>query len=133
MITTSRSDGATAASPATLPKLPITLDAKGRVRVSPEQRRKILAEFARSGESAPRFARSLGLKYSTFAAWVARDRRARRAPAAPPMRLLEAVMAPAPTDFSLPVQLPGGARVELQNLNQISLLAALLRALEKPC
>jgi hypothetical protein len=49
------------------------------------------------------------------------------------MRLLEAVIAPAPTDFSLPVQLPGGVRVELQNLNQISLLAALLRALEKPC
>lgn len=133
MITTSRSDGATAASPAPLPKLTITLDAKGRVRVSPEQRRKLLAEFARSGESAPRFARSLGLKYSTFAAWVARDRRAKRVPAAPPMRLLEAVIAPAPTDFSLPVQLPGGARVELQNLNQISLLAALLRALEKPC
>jgi hypothetical protein len=84
-------------------------------------------------ESAPRFARSLGLKYSTFAAWVARDRRAKRVPAAPPMRLLEAVMTPAPTDFPLLVQLPGGARVDLQSLNQIPLLIALMGALEKPC
>lgn len=133
MTATSRSDGAAATSPAALPKLAVTLDTKGRVRVTPEQRRKILAEFARSGESAPRFARSLGLKYSTFAAWVARERRAKRPPSPPAMRLLEAVMAPVATDFPLLVQLPGGVRVELQSLNQIPLLAALMRALEKPC
>jgi hypothetical protein len=39
-----------------MPKLAVTLDAKGRVRVTPDQRRKLLEEFARSGESAPRFA-----------------------------------------------------------------------------
>lgn len=116
-----------------MPKLAVTLDTKGRVRVTPEQRRELLEEFARSEESAPRFARRVGLKYSTFAAWVARKGRTKRAPAAPPMRLLEAVMAPTATDFPLLVQLPGGARAELQSLNQIPLLAALMRALEKPC
>lgn len=116
-----------------MPKLAVTLDAKGRVRVTPDQRRKLLEEFARSGESAPRFARRLGLKYSTFAAWVARKRRTKPAPAAPPLRLLEAVIAPTATDIPLLVQLPGGARAELQSLNQIPLLAALMQALEKPC
>jgi hypothetical protein len=39
------------------PKLPVTMDTKGRVRTSKEQRRVILAEFERSGVSASRFAR----------------------------------------------------------------------------
>jgi hypothetical protein len=47
--------------------------------------------------------------------------------------LLEAVIAPTATDIPLLVQLPGGARAELQSLNQIPLLAALMQALEKPC
>ena len=32
----------------------------------------ILAEFERSGMSAAQFARTTGLKYSTFAVWVQR-------------------------------------------------------------
>ena len=46
-----------------MPKLPVTLDTKGRVRTSKEQRRLILAEFERSGVSATQFARRTGLKY----------------------------------------------------------------------
>lgn len=56
MITTSRSDASPAVTPAVIPKLPVTLDAKGRVRTSKEQRRVLLAEFARSGLSAAQFA-----------------------------------------------------------------------------
>jgi transposase-like protein len=115
-----------------IPKLPVTVDTRGRVRVTPEQRRQLLAEFARSGESAPNFARRLGLKYSTFAAWVMRARR-RRSPAKPPLRLLEAVVAPAPTNLTVLVQLPGGARVELRDASQIPLVVAVLRALEQSC
>ena len=72
MITTSRSDVSSAVTPAVIPKLPVTLDTKGRVRTSKEQRRVILAEFACSGLSAAVFARQTGLKYSTFALWVQR-------------------------------------------------------------
>ena len=48
-------------------KLPVTVDTRGRVRTSREQRRLILAEFERSGVSAVEFSRRSGLKYSTLA------------------------------------------------------------------
>jgi transposase-like protein len=116
-----------------IPKLPVTLDTKGRVRTSKEQRRVILAEFARSGLSAAQFARQTGLKYSTFALWVQRYRRTKRTAREAPLRLLEAVVTPAPTMSALLVQLPGGARVELREASQVPLVAALVRALEQPC
>jgi transposase-like protein len=113
--------------------LPVTLDTTGRVRTSKEQRRVILAEFARSGLSAAQFARRTGLKYSTFALWVQRYRRTKRSGRKPPLRLLEAVVTPAPSELALLVQLPGGARVALREASQIPLVAALVRALEQPC
>ena len=116
-----------------MPKLPVTLDTKGRVRTSKQQRRVILAEFERSGVSAAQFARRTGLKYSTFAAWVHRHRRRKRLEAKSPVRLLEAVVASAPVPSILEVQLPGGARLEVRDASQVPLLAALVRALDKPC
>jgi transposase-like protein len=116
-----------------LPKLPVTADTKGRLRASKEQRRVILAEFERSGISAVLFARRTGLKYSTFAAWVQRYRRAKRPVQKSPLRLLEAVAAQPVPVVPLQVQLPGGARLEISEASQIPLAAALLRALEKPC
>jgi len=133
MITTSRSDVSPVVTPAVIPKLPVTLDTKGRVRTSKEQRRVILAEFARSGLSAAVFARQTGLKYSTFALWVQRYRRTKRTARKAPLRLLEAVVTPAPSLSVLLVQLPGGARVELREASQVPLVLALVRALEQPC
>lgn len=132
MRTESGSDAA--ALPATVvPKLPVTVDTKGRVRVSKEQRREILAALTRSGESVPQFAQRTGLKYSTLARWVQVARRTQRPKRPPQLRLLEAVVASAPQGPVLQVQLPGGARVELQSSAQIPLVAALMRALEKSC
>jgi transposase-like protein len=118
---------------AVMPRLPVNLDTKGRVRTSQEQRRVILAEFERSGVSAVQFARRTGLKYSTFAAWVHRYRRTKRPKRRSPLRLLEAVVGPAPLMPTLQVQLPGGARLEIREAGQIPLAAALVRALEQPC
>lgn len=115
-------------------KLPVTLDTRGRVSTSREQRRLILDEFERSGVSAVEFARRAGLKYSTLAGWRHRHRRSSRSGTVRPVRLLEAVLpisslsAPA----ALPVLLPGGARLELSRAAQLPLAAALLRELEKP-
>jgi transposase-like protein len=133
MTSTSGSDCSSVTPAAVLPKLPVTLDTKGRVRTSGEQRRVILAEFERSGVSAARFAQRAGLKYSTFAAWVQRYRRTKRPKRRSPLRLLEAVVGPAPLMPALQVQLPGGARLEIREAGQIPLAAALVRALEKPC
>ena len=117
-----------------MPKLPVTADTKGRLRASKEQRRVILAKFAQSGMSAAQFARRTGLKYSTFAGWLQRYRRVKRPVRKPALRLLEAVVAPtAPAAELLMVQLPGGARLAISEASQIPLVAALVRALEKPC
>jgi len=112
-------------------KLPVTVDTRGRVRTSREQRRLILAEFERSGVSAVEFARRSGLKYSTLAGWRHRHRRSHRPGRLRPVRLLEAVLPTAPLT-ALPVILPGGARLEIACAAQLPLAAALLRELEKP-
>jgi len=53
--------GGAVASPL-IPNVPVKADTHGRVRVSKEQRRALLAEFERSGVSAVRFAQLTGLK-----------------------------------------------------------------------
>ena len=133
MISTSGSESSSVTAAAVTPQLPVTVDTKGRVRTSKEQRRVILAEFERSGVSVAQFAQRTGLKYSTFAAWVQRYRRPKRPGLKSHVRLLEAVVAPAPLTSPLQVQLPGGARLELREASQVPLVAALVRALEKPC
>ena len=126
---------ATSAPPAA--KLPVTVDTKGRVRISKEQRRLILDEFERSGVSGAEFARRSGLKYSTLAGWRHRHRPSQRPGRLRPVRLLEAVLPTAPPSASiarsvLPVLLPGGARLEIACAAQLPLAVALLRELEKP-
>ena len=116
-----------------LPNLPVTVDSKGRLRTTKEQRRIILAEFERSGLSGAQFARRAGVKYSTFAGWAQRYRRTKRSGQKSPLRLLEAVVAPPALTASLQVHLPGGARSEIRETSQLALVAALVRALEKPC
>jgi hypothetical protein len=114
-------------------EMAVTLDTKGRVRTSKEQRRVLLAQFEQSGLSATQFVQRAGLKYSTFAGWVQRCRRTKGKARKTPVRLLEAVVAPAPLGPGLLVQLPGGARLELREAGQIPLVAALLRGLEPSC
>ena len=133
MIPTSDSDCASESAAAVMPKLPVTMDTKGRVRASREQRRVILAEFERSGVSAAQFAQRTGLKYSTFAGWEQRYRRTKRPSVKASIHLLEAVVAPAALSSPLVVQLPGGARLEIREASQVPLVATLLRTLEKPC
>jgi transposase-like protein len=118
-----------------MPKLPVVVDTKGRLRVSKSQRREILAALARSGESLPKFARRTGLKYSTLARWV-QSRRHQHTGRQPRLRLLEAVLEPSPVAAArtaLVLQLPGGVRVEVADEKQVELAAALVRALQKPC
>jgi len=131
MTTPSSSDSTPAIAAAVMPKVPVTVDTKGRVRTSREQRRLILAEFERSGMSAARFAQRTGLKYSTLAGWVQRYRRTKRPDRKSSVRLLEAVIASEPSNPALQVQLPGGARLEIREASQVPLAAALVRALEQ--
>ena len=121
-------------------------DTVGRVQTPRERRETLLEEFARSGLSAAGFAKLVGIKYSTFAAWVTRRRKQRGGVSAParagePVHWLEAVVREAQTPVSRPVvpltlRLPGGRALELSAPDQVDLAAALVRALEKgpaPC
>lgn len=135
MTSTNDSHPADSAAVSSLPRVPVTLDTKGRVRVSKEQQRLILIEFERSGISAAEFAKRSSIKYPTFAGWVQRHRRNK--PKAPPpgVRLLEAVVEQTPRSGQLPLtlQLPGGAQMDIHNLHQAALAADLLRLLAKSC
>ena len=137
MITTSSSDSPAAVSSSVISQVPVTVDRKGRVRVSKEQRQLILAEFERSGVSAAAFAQRAGLKYSTLAGWLQRYRRT-KAPKrrSSPLRLLEAVVSEVSSgdpNASLNLQLPDGTRIKINNAKQAALAADLLRALAKSC
>jgi hypothetical protein len=115
-------------------------DARGRVRTSAKRRESLLGEFDRSGLSGARFAELAGIKYQTFATWL-QQRRRQGQPASKPgdtVRWLEAVVEQAQSPagsraLSLVLHLPGGARLELADVKQAPLAAALLRALEQPC
>ncbi len=120
----------------------VKTDAKGRVQTPPERREKLLDEFERSGLSGAKFAALVGIKYQTFAAWATRRRKQRgviQTPvkAADPVRWLEAVVSEAKTPASSPaapvkLRLSTGLWIEVGELSQVSLAAALAQALEKP-
>lgn len=117
----------------------LKVDAAGRVWTPREQREAVLDEFERSGLPATKFAAHVGVKYPTFASWVQARRRRRgdadmataREPAA--LKWVEASVAGADTEAkatrALVVHLPGGGRIEVNDLAQAALAAQLLRVL----
>lgn len=116
-------------------------DARGRVLVPKERREALLDEFERSGLSGVKFAQMAGIKYPTFAYWVSKRREARRASASESesgaqrsVGLVEAVLdRTAPGVMfgaaGLAIELPGGARVQVQSPLQLQMAAELLRLL----
>jgi hypothetical protein len=123
----------------------VKTDSLARVRTTPQRRQELLEEFGRSGLSGAKFAALVGVKYSTFAQWASKRKRARpsetasgaKVEGAAKVRWLEAVIEQAQGQADkkvsgLVVRLSGGACMEIEGLNQIELAAALLRALEKP-
>ena len=121
-------------------------DTRGRVFTPAHRRETLLDEFERSGLSGAQFAELSGIKYQTFAGWVFLRKRKRGLPE--PARkaqsrqqqvswletvVQEAQGAGALTCSSLMLHLPGGVRAEINQVHQIPLAAALVRALQKPC
>jgi len=121
-------------------------DTKGRVRVPAERREALLDEFERSGLSGMKFAALVGVKYATFAYWLARRRKARAqieaavdleprraepVQSSRPVRLFEAFaeVGRASFDTALRVELPGGGVMVLESPGQLRLGAELLQML----
>lgn len=121
----------------------LKLDDRGRVLVPRERREALLEEFERSGLSGAGFARMAGVKYATFASWLAAKKRKRKEVAAPSgvVRLLEAEVdgrEGKPEDgicqgrgysAGLVVELPGGSRLRVESPTQAALAAELIRLL----
>jgi hypothetical protein len=120
-------------------------DVLGRMQTTAARREELVDGFERSGLSGKKFTALVGIKYSTFANWVQQRRRKRgdyvagKVPATRnQVRWLEAVVERgqnpgAQSQPVLVVALPGGARVEIADLKQVALAAALVRALQSPC
>jgi hypothetical protein len=118
----------------------IKTDVLGRMRTSAGRREGLLQEFESSGISATKFAELAGVKYQTFATWLQKRRRQGKLPArtTDPVRWLEAVVEKAQTSggkspLAVVVELPGGSRLEISDVKQVPLAAALLRSLDRPC
>lgn len=99
-------------------------DTLGRVWTPRAKREALVAEFERSAMSAAEFAKWSGVKYATFANWVAKGRKARRRASeeeTPPkpgvMRWAEAVVEERPSGAaaSVVIQLGSAIRVETRD------------------
>jgi len=111
----------------------IKSDRTGRTRYTAQYKREVLDAFESSSLSAPAFAMQCGVKYPTFAAWIAGRRRVTRLgpadqPSSAPAFLL-AEIGDAPSGDALEVRLPGGAVARAAGPAQLKLLAELLRHL----
>ena len=111
----------------------VKADRAGRTRYTDEYKTEVLEAFAGSSLSGPAFARQCGIKYPTFAAWVAKARRGERHPkprqSASPFIIAEIGQARGCGEDVLEVRLAGGATALAGSPRQIALLAELLKAL----
>lgn len=114
----------------------IKTDVLGRMRTSAARRTVLLEEFDKSGLSAKKFSELIGVKYQTLATWLQKRRRKQvSVKAADTVKWLEAVVEQAQPAASaggasaIVLQWEGGARMEISDVKQIPLAAALVRAL----
>jgi hypothetical protein len=107
----------------------IKSDRTGRTRYTAQFKRDVLAAFESSSLSAPVFAKQCGIKYPTFAAWIAVGKRPQPISSSGQPAFLIAELA-APSDgTAFEVHLPGGAVARVSSSEQVRLLAELLRHL----
>jgi transposase-like protein len=111
-------------------------DRVGRVRSTKERRAAVVAEYQRSGLAVREFARLAGIPYNTLWNWLSEHgliAKRTRGDSRKSVRLLEVSMetppvAPVPPS-AVTISLASGVSVELQNSAQVTLLAALIKAL----
>lgn len=113
-------------------------DELGRMQTPVARREQLLDEFERSGLSGKKFATLVGIKYPTLANWLQKRRRERgvlpRGKRSQPVRWLEAVVEEGNrAKKPLVLELPGGAKMEIKDVQQAALAGALLRTLAKSC
>lgn len=101
-------------------------DSSGRIRTPRAKQDEILRAFDESGASGVEFAKMVGVKYPTFAAWIRRRKRSKARQK--PVAFVEAVV-PSQTE-ELIIELPRSVRAQITHASQIPLVVELLRSLE---
>lgn len=114
----------------------IKRDRTGRPRYTQQYKSEVLTAYKASGMSGPAFAEHCGLKYSTFAAWVAQERRdlphGKTRSSKRQFVIAEFKEASEPSEpDGLQIDLPEGASARLVDPRQIDLLVSLIRALSR--
>lgn len=114
----------------------IKSDRTGRTRYTRQYKQEVLAAYETSSLSAPQFAAQCGIKYPTFASWLAagkRDGRSATAANRPTFLLAEVAASPEAASeaasAALEVRLPCGAVVRVPSRDELPLLVELLRQL----
>ena len=109
----------------------IKSDRLGRTHYSSQYKAEVVAAFEQSGMSGQAFAEQCGVKYPTFAAWVAKSRkRTGEAPSGnASQQFLVAEISRQTPDSVLKIELPGGAIVHVSSGSQAGLLGEVLKAL----
>ena len=105
----------------------LKLDTLGRARTSREKREEILDAFEASGISGASFAKSHGIRYTTFANWVQRRRKLKAEAQGVPGFAQVVVRAENAPRAALRIALPGGANVHLHTPEDAVIAAVLLR------
>ena len=102
-------------------------DQTGRIRYTPEYKRKVLADFESSSLSATVFAKQCGIKYPTLAAWIGMQKRVIKQHREGTLRLSSLPRLPLPpTDRRWKFNY-SGAVVRASDVEQTRLLPALAR------
>lgn len=110
----------------------IKSDRTGRTRYTRQYKQEVLAAYQASSQSAPQFAAQCGIKYPTFASWIAaakRDGGSAMTTNRPTFLLAEVAASSEVSTDSLEVCLPCGAIVRVPSRDQLPLLVELLRQL----
>jgi len=109
----------------------IKSDRMGRTRYSSEYKAEVLAAFQKSGMSGAAFAQQCGIKYPTFASWIAKAKAQDGTTVAKQsgQSFLIAEIGNPTSAEGLTVNLPGGASTHVATSDEARLLGILLKAL----
>ena len=113
----------------------IKSDRAGRTRYTQTYKDEVVAAYRQSNMSAAAFAKHCGVKYPTFASWVAKARRPgaqrgdKSAVDSSGQRFILAEIGASQAEEPLKVELPGGVIAHVSCSQQLGLLADLLKAL----
>ncbi|MEZ7921187.1 MAG: hypothetical protein QMC24_12730 [Akkermansiaceae bacterium] len=109
----------------------IKSDRIGRARYSSEYKAEVFVAYQKSGMSGPAFAQQCGIKYPTFACWIAKAKTQNSAPVTKPSEqsFFIAEIGNLSSREGLSVSLPGGASVQVTTPDEAQLLGILLKAL----